>query len=216
MRRVFLFVVPVLAAVIGLAGVTRASAQDTKTAKGTVASIAADSVMVKVGAADMKFMVDNKTEITAAGAGHKAAAAKKEGMAGPKLSEVMKPGQAVEVKYRDMGGTLHAASIRAIADAGSGGGGVKPTTKTAAGTVKSISGSSLVVTGGGKDWTFLVDADTHVVATGAGTKAAEKGGKLAITDAVHTGDKVSVTYHDMGATMHAANVRVTSKAAAAK
>lgn len=212
MRRVSLFVVPVIAAVIGLAGVTRASAQDTKTAKGTVASMAADSVTVKVGATDMKFMVDGKTEITASGAGRKAAAAKKEGMAGPKLADVVKTGQAVEVKYHDMGGTLHAASIRAIADAGSGGGGVKPTTKTTAGTVKSISGTSLVVTGGGKDWTFTVDGDTHVVASGAGTKAAAGGGKLAIADAVHMGDHVSVTYHEMGGMMHAANVRVTSKA----
>lgn len=213
MKRVSLFV-PVLAAVIGLAGVTRASAQDTKTAKGTVASLAADSVTVKVGATDMKFMVDSKTEVMATGAGHKAAAAQKEGMAGPKLSDVVKTGQAVEVKYKDMGGTLHAASIRAVSDAGAGGGGVKPTTKTQAGTVKSLSGTSLVVTGSGKDWTFAVDGDTHVVATGAGTKAAATGGKLSIADTVHTGDHVSVTYHDMGGTLHAATVRVTAKAAA--
>jgi hypothetical protein len=212
MKRVSL-IVPVLAAVIGLAGVTRVSAQETKTAKGMVASLAADSFTVKVGATDMKFMVDGKTEIIASGAGHKAAAAKKEGMAGPKLSDVVKTGDAVEVKYKDMGGTLHASSVRSIADPGSGGGGVKPTTKTASGTVKSISGSSLIVTSAGKDWTFSLDGDTHVVATGAGTKAAAGGGKLAIGEAVHAGDHVSVTYHDMGGTMHAANVRVTAKAA---
>jgi len=206
----------VLAAVIGLAGATRANAQPTKTAKGKVAAIGADSLTVTVNGADMKFMVDNKTEITAAGAGHKAAAAKKEGMAGPKLSEVVKTGEAVEVKYHDMGSSLHAASVRAIADAGSGMSAAKPASKTAAGTVKSVSGTSLIVTAAGKDWTFAVDGDTHVVATGAGTKAAAAGGKLAIADAVHMGDHVSVTYHDMGATLHAATVRVTMKAAKAK
>jgi hypothetical protein len=212
MRRVYLFVVPVLAAVIGLAGVSRASAQETKTAKGTVASLAADSVTVKVGATDMKFMVDPKTEITATGAGTKAAAAKKEGMAGPKLSEVVKTGQAVEVKYKDMGGTLHASSVRAIPDVGSSGGGVKVPTKHSTGTVKSISGTSLVITSGGKDTTFSVDGDTHLVAPGAGTKAAAGGGKLTLTDGVHTGDHVSVSYHDMGGTLHASTVRVTAKA----
>ena len=30
------------------------------------------------------------------------------------------------------------------------------------------------------------------------------------SDAVHEGDMVSVSYHDMGGTMHAASVRVTS------
>ena len=34
-----------------------------------------------------------------------------------------------------------------------------------------------------------------------------------ITDFVSTGDNVTVRYHDMGATKHAASVRVTRKAA---
>ena len=35
-------------------------------------------------------------------------------------------------------------------------------------------------------------------------------GAIAATDAVHDGDMVSVSYHDMSGTMHAASVRVTS------
>jgi hypothetical protein len=86
-------------------------------------------------------------------------------------------------------------------------------TKTAAGTVKSVSASALTVTDkGGKDWMFTVDDKTKVVAKGAGTKSAKAGGKISITDVVGNGDQVSVTYHDMGGSMHAASVRVTTAA----
>ena len=88
----------------------------------------------------------------------------------------------------------------------------KPAAKTVSGTVKSVSASSLVISEAGKDMTFTVDKDTKVIGKGLGTKGAASGGKLAITDAVSSGDNVSVTYHDMGGTMHAATVRVTPKA----
>src|SRR5438874_5497942 len=113
------------------------------------------------------------------------------------------------------GWTMHAASIRALASAGAGGGSMseaKPAAKTSTGTVESVSGSSLTVTAAGKDMTFTIDNDTKVIGKGMGTKSAAAGGKLAIADAVSTGDTVSVTYHDMGGTMHAATVRVTTKA----
>ena len=80
-------------------------------------------------------------------------------------------------------------------------------TMTASGTVKSVSGTSLVVTGGGKDWTFAVDSATKFTGKGLSTKS--KGAPMMATDAVHEGDMVSVSYHDMGGTMHAASVRVT-------
>jgi hypothetical protein len=87
----------------------------------------------------------------------------------------------------------------------------KPAMKTmsASGTVKSVSGSQLVVTSAGKDMTFAVDSSTKFVGKGLGTKA--KAGNLTATDAVHEGDHVSVSYHDMGGTMHAARVSVTAK-----
>jgi hypothetical protein len=85
---------------------------------------------------------------------------------------------------------------------------------SASGTVKSVSGSSLVVTAKGKDMTFAVDGSTKFVGKGLGTKS--KAGAMTATDAVHEGDHVSVSYHDMGGTMHAASVRVTSKGAMTK
>jgi hypothetical protein len=83
-------------------------------------------------------------------------------------------------------------------------------TMSASGRVKSVSGSSLVVTSGGKDMTFTLDGTTKFTGKGLSTKAKAGGGTIASTDAVHDGDMVSVSYHDMGGTMHAASVRVTS------
>jgi hypothetical protein len=87
---------------------------------------------------------------------------------------------------------------------------MKSKAMTAAGTVKSVSGTSLVVDSKGKDMTFTVDGSTKFVGKGLGTKA--RAGKLTAQDAVGAGDAVSVTYHDMGGTMHAASVRITNKA----
>jgi hypothetical protein len=90
----------------------------------------------------------------------------------------------------------------------------KTKTMNMSGTVKSVSGNSLVVSGAdGKDMTFTVDNTTKFVGKGLGTKA--KAGKLTATDAVATNDRVRVAYHDMGGTMHAASVNVVSKGAAA-
>jgi predicted lipoprotein with Yx(FWY)xxD motif len=86
----------------------------------------------------------------------------------------------------------------------------KGKTMTASGTVKSVSGTSLVVTSGAKDWTFTMDSTTKFVGKGLTTKS--KGAPMAATDAVHEGDRVTVSYHDMGGTMHAANVRITAAA----
>jgi len=86
----------------------------------------------------------------------------------------------------------------------------KAKSMSASGTVKAVTGTSLTITSGGKDMTFTVDGTTKFVGKGLGTKA--KAGKLTAPDAVGMNDMVSVTYHDMGGTMHAANVRITTKA----
>ena len=111
MRRLLLAVPLAALSVVGWP-TTHALAQDTKTSRGTLTAMGADSVTVKVGMADMKFMVDAKTTVEAPGASTKtrqAAAAQK---AAPKLGELLKVGDAVEVSYSDMAGSLHAAKIR--------------------------------------------------------------------------------------------------------
>jgi len=182
--------------------------------------MAADSVNVKVQGVDMKFVVDGKTTVEARGAGTKARAAERAGQAGPKLGDVVKVGQAVEVSYHDMSGTLHAAKIRAVASPGPATA-TEAAAKSSSGTVKSVTASSLSISGSGGggstfDQTFTIDAKTKVIGKGAGTASAAKGGKIAITDLVAAGDKVSVSFHDMGGALHASEVRVTSKGAASK
>jgi hypothetical protein len=195
-----------------------AIAQDTKWVRGTVSALAADSVTVKVRGKESKFSVDNRTTVVARGAGTRARAAEAEGKAGPKLSEVVKVGDGVEVRYHDMGGTLHATEIRAVSGVGEGSTSEDtPRSTTASGRVSAVTSDSLTVKSGDKEWTFKVDKQTTVVGRGAGTVAREKasaGTGPAITDVVSVNDDVSVSYHDMGGgVLHAGEVRVTRKAA---
>jgi hypothetical protein len=157
----------------------------------------------------MTFTIDKDTVITEPGGGTKAKAAKAEGKSGVPSTDVLKEGQAVEVSYHDMGGTMHAASIRTVSKVPT----EKPASaaaKTAHGTVKDVSASSLTITDAGKDMTFVVDASTHAVGPGMGTATKDTAGKAPITDLVKVGENVSVTYHDMGGTLHAATVRATT------
>ncbi len=195
-------------------------AQETKSARGTVSAMTADMVTVKVGTQEMKFAIDAKTNVIASGGGtatRKAAAA---GTPGPKLSDLVHVGDAVEVGYHEMGGTLHAAEIRKVATAGSGGGSTSDERaaakgETVNGTVDSVSATSLSISGsqsgGTFKQTFTIDADTKIVGQGAGTKAAAGGGRLSVTDYLKAGDRVSVTYHKMGNVLHAGEIRVTAK-----
>ena len=83
-------------------------------------------------------------------------------------------------------------------------------TLSADGVVSAVSADSITVKGKQAQWTFAVDKDTHVTASGASRKssALKKDSKPAqITEYVKVGDSVTVKYHD-GATKHAADVVV--------
>ena len=192
----------------------RPSAAQNKTARGTISSIAGDTISVSVGGSEMKFMVDSKTMVTAAGAGTKARAAAAAGQPGPKLNELLKAGEAVVVTYMEMGSMNHASAVQVVTSAGPGGGAVASATdkpaaaasRNTTGVVKSVSATSLTITADGKDMTFALDQATRVVGTGAGTKTAAAGGRVAITDLVATGNRVNVAHTDTKAT----EVRVIS------
>jgi Domain of unknown function (DUF5666) len=206
------FLLLVLAASIG----PPVAAQGTKEARGTVTAVTDTSLKVKAGTQEMTFAVDPKTTVTAEGAGRQTREAKATGAAGIKLTGIIKTGEAVIVNYTESGGTLRASAIRAVATAGAGGGGVaspSPASRTANGTVKSVTGSSLIVTSSGKDMTFSITPDTLVQGRGVGTAASAAGGKIAIASVVGAGDTVSVSYQESGTTMRATEVRVTAKAA---
>jgi hypothetical protein len=84
------------------------------------------------------------------------------------------------------------------------GGATAEETKNVTGTVKTASDDSLTITVDEKDWTFVIDKDTKVVA-----KDAEMmGGKTKFTDFVKAKQKVTVSYHETEDKLHAAEVRI--------
>lgn len=86
----------------------------------------------------------------------------------------------------------------------------KASSRTAVGTVKSASDSSLVVAGKAKgketEWTFGVDPNTKI----------KKAGKDVTAKDVAAGDKVTVKYTDQDGKMTASNVTVSAPAKASK
>lgn len=89
-------------------------------------------------------------------------------------------------------------------------------TMTASGKATAIAADSLSIMKGTTAMKFTVDATTKVVAKGAGTKQAAAGG-VKVAEAVHEGDMVTVSYHDMGGgVLHAAQIRVTGGAGVKK
>jgi hypothetical protein len=198
------------------AGLTvRADAQETRTARGSVTAVGGDSITVKAGERELKFTVDSKTLLTASGAGTAERKADAAGKPGPRLGDFVKAGDAVEVSYQES--TMRASSIRRVNSPGPGGGSVSgDRAETANGTVDSISGSTLSISGsagsgGSFKQSYAIDANTKVIALGASTAAAAKGGKVVLTDFVGVGDQVTVTYRKSASGLHAEEVRVRAK-----
>ncbi|HEX8027036.1 MAG TPA: hypothetical protein VF491_01170 [Vicinamibacterales bacterium] len=203
--------------VAGLGFTAQIGAQDTKSARGTVTAVGGDSITVKVAERELKFVVDPKTVLTASGAGTAERKADATGKPGLRVGDFVKPGDAVEVAYHEA--TMHASNIRRVTSAGSGGGSTSgDRSESANGTVDAISGTTLAISGstGGSGTfkqSFAVDGSTRVIAMGASTASAAKGGKVVLADFVGVGDQVTVNYHKVGAGLHADEVRVRSKAA---
>lgn len=100
--------------VLGLVLVTPAFAADTtKSAKGTVKTVAMDSLTITDSAGkDWTFAVDSKTKVVASGGSHKTADTKAMGKV-PEITDVVKAGASVSVKYHELeGGKMHAANVR--------------------------------------------------------------------------------------------------------
>jgi hypothetical protein len=206
-----LLIVLVFGAFVGL---SPAAAQASKEARGTVTAVTDSSLKVKVGAQEMTFAVDGKTAVLARGAGRATRDAQATGAPGIKIGDAIKVGRAVIVQYTEAGGKMTATEVRAVSDAGEGGGSVAtaaPPSKNVTGKVKSATADSLVVTADNKDMTFVVTPETKVEAKGAGTATTAAGGRIAFNSLVGTGDTVQVTYQEAGATMRATEVRITIK-----
>jgi len=112
MRRI----IGLIAALVLVGFVSPSFASDkTMDAKGTVKTVAADSVTVTDAAGkDWTFGVDAKTKLIAAGGSHKTAETKAAGKT-PAIADIVKTGAKIAVKYHDMGaGKLHAAEVRVL------------------------------------------------------------------------------------------------------
>ena len=211
----FRFGIALLIVGVGLA--SQAAAQETKSARGTVTAIGGDSFTVKVAEAELKFTIDPKTVLTASGAGTADRKAEAAGKPGLRLADFVKTGDAVLVSYQETGSTLRATRVQRVSTAGAGGGTTSgDSSESSSGTVDSLSGTTLTISGstgsGSFKQSFVVDGTTRVIAVGGSTAAAAKGGKVAITDLVGVGDQVTVSYRKAGSGLHADEVRVRAKA----
>ncbi len=211
MRYSLAVVVIVLAALLVAAPV--ASAQ-TKYVRGTVASVGPDTVTVTVAGKEMTFKVTKDTELTARGAGTAQRKAEQTGAAGVKFVDFVKPGMGVEIHYKDVGGVLTATDIHSGLAPAEGTTGAAAPAGSLRGTVTAVSGTSVTVKDGAKDWVFAVDAKTRVVGQGLGTlneKLKAEGKAPTVLDLVGVNDKVYVYYQE-GANPRANEIRMILKA----
>ena len=102
-----------IALLLAVAFPTWTSAQD-KTAAGTITSVSGSSLVVKVGGQDMTFAVDPKTTVETRGGATADRKAEAAGAAGPKITDLLKVGQNVEVTYMAMGAMNHATKVRTV------------------------------------------------------------------------------------------------------
>jgi hypothetical protein len=86
------------------------AAEKTLTATGTVSAVSDTSLSVKGKAAEWTFAVDKETQVTGTGASRKTAALKSDRKP-TVLTEYVKVGDAVDVKYHEKGTTKHAAEV---------------------------------------------------------------------------------------------------------
>jgi len=189
---------------------------DRQVASGTVTSLGATSLTVKVGDQDMKFSVDSKTLVEVRGGSTKSAQAAASGKPGPHLEELIKTGQPVTVTYTGTAGSLHATAIKAVRTV-PGATAAADASMMSEGIVKATGADWITVSGKGGggstfEQTFKIDPATRVFAKGASTATAATGGKALFKDLVASGDHVSVSYHTRGQSLIASDVHVTMKA----
>jgi hypothetical protein len=189
----------------------------TKTVKGKVTTVAANTITVNVAGKDMTFNVDAKTNVMAKGGTTKTRQAQAAGKTGPGIGDVLKGGESVEVAYHEA--EMHADSVRVIPSVppppqAKAEEAPKVKTMTATGVVAAVSGNSLTVNEKTGAATFTVDSKTVVSGPKLGTagrKIQDAGGKLTLGEFVKEGDTVTVTYMEDGGAKKAEKVRIVKK-----
>jgi hypothetical protein len=215
MRRAFTGLAAAVFAVVLAA--PAALAQDTKSVRGTVTAVTGSSITVKAGGKEYTFAIDKTTEVEAPGGGTAQRAAQKAGEAGIHVADVIKVGTGAEVRYHDMGGTLHAARIRGGLPPSEGSTSAdKPKSSSVNGTVTAVTNDSVTVSTGPSASTFAIDKNTKIIGEGVGTlsrKLKEAGKGMTATDAIGVGDSVSVSFSEAGGAKTASSINITRKGA---
>jgi hypothetical protein len=83
--------------------------------------------------------------------------------------------------------------------------------KNIQGKVISILGRELTLEVNGRNMRFVVDENTDVLARGAGRATRKAGGGVPITDLVHSGDLVRVSYRESGGSMRVFEVQIRGR-----
>jgi hypothetical protein len=209
MKRVSMAAVVALVAALMAAS---ASAAPAKWVRGPVTAMTGSTITVSVMGAESTFKIEKTTVLAARGAG----SASREPL-GLKLSEFVKVGQFVEVRYTEVGGAKTATEVRPLAAEEEGASKEKGATvagsTSAHGTVVSVAADSIVVNADGADVKFAVTSKTSVLGTGMGTKTRElqAAGKPAVVTAFIGPKDQVVVYYAEGATSVATSIRVTQK-----
>jgi hypothetical protein len=107
MKRLLVLALGVL--LVSAPAFAQAKAGKTLNASGSVTAVTADSLTVKGKTAEWTFAVDKDTHVSVAGASKKTAALK-DSKAAQVITEFVKVGDSVTVKYHD-GATKHAADV---------------------------------------------------------------------------------------------------------
>jgi len=178
-----------------------------KEAQGTVTAISSSSLAITSGGKPMTFVLDAGTKLEDRGAARKSRDARTTNTPGPQITDYIKVGNPVVVRYNEANGANHALYVRAVSSPGDASESHE-STKVAEGTVKAVSLSQVTLSSGGKDMTFAINRDTDVLARGASKTTKAAGGTTTIADFVHNGDDVSISYVDNAGTMTASQVRV--------
>ena len=136
----------------------------------------------------MTFVIDKSTKLEVKAAARKSRDAKVTDTPGVTITQYVKTGTPVVVRYEEANGANHALSVRPVSSPGDGSE-AHDAAKIAEGTVKAVSLSQVTLDSGGKDLTFAINADTDVLARGASKTTKAAGGKTTIADFVHNGDQ---------------------------
>jgi hypothetical protein len=196
----------VAASIVGVLATAQPTQAQTREARGTVTAVTDSSLSLKAGAQELTVYVDSDTHLSVRRT-ERDIQKEQPGRPSPRVNSFFEPGQAVLVRYKVENGRNMATDISRVGSAGEGS--VSNPAKISAGKVKTVTASQLVIEDGGRELSFAINGDTNVLAKGATKATKAAGGSTPITTFVHTGDSVSVSYHEAGAKMMASEVRVT-------